>query len=153
MKKNMLFIAFIISLGIYSKEDNELPNVHFVFLGDVSYSMKSAYDNNELEGKSGKIYDLFEDITNRLSSENKRNVLVSGILFGTKKSKITDLVALTDLAKDVFNFSKIYEPKEKLINLLESYGAISIKNFMYKEGISPTELECNFFYNILKNDD
>ena len=153
MKTNiLLFISLIISLGLYSKEDNKSPNVRFVFLGDVSYSMKNAYNNNALEDKSGKIYDLFEDTTNRLSSENKRNVLVSGILFGTRKSKIADLVALTDLANNVFNFQKIYEPKKKLINLLESHGAIYIKNFMYKEGISPTESECNFFYNILEND-
>ena len=78
--------------------------------------MKDSYDNNELEGKSGKIYDLFEDITNRLSSKNNKNVLVSGILFGTKKGKIADLISLTDLANEEFNFPKIPDSKEKLIN-------------------------------------
>ena len=62
------------------------------------------------------------------------------------------MVSLTDLANNAFNFPKLYEAKEKLISLLESYGAVSIRNFMYKEGISPNEAECNFFYNILKND-
>ena len=115
MKINkLIFISFVIYYGIYFKEENQSPNIHIVFLGDVSYSMKDSYDNNELEGKSGKIYDLFEDITNRLSSKNNKNVLVSGILFGTKKGKIADLISLTDLANDEFNFPKIPDSKEKL---------------------------------------
>ena len=61
------------------------------------------------------------------------------------------MISLTDLASRSFNFPKFDNSKERLISLLESYGAISIKNFMYKD-ISPNEKECNFFYNILKDD-
>ena len=121
-------------------------------MADVSGSMKDPYNNNELQGKSGKIYDLFEDFTKKLSSKNKREIQVSGILFGTKKGDIADFISLTDLANENFNFPKIENAKEHLIALLESYGAITIKDFMYKEGISPNEKECNFFYNILKDD-
>ena len=114
--------------------------------------MKGTYNHNELEGKSGKIYDLFEDITNKLSSKNKNNVIVSGILFGTRRGEIADLVSITELASKDFNFPLINNSKEKLIRLLEKNGATNIKNFMYKEGRSPSEKECNFFYNILIND-
>ena len=88
-----------------------------------------------------------------MSSKNKREIQVSGILFGTKKGDIADFISLTDLANENFNFPKIENAKEKLIELLERYGAITIKDFMYKEGSSPDEKECNFFYNILKDDD
>ena len=140
-----------------SSNENEISNktlnIHFVFMGDVSYSMKDSYDNNELQGKSSKIYDLLENTTKKLSLKNNTNVQVSGILFGTKgKERIADFISLTDFTCNMFNFYKYYNPKERLIELLESHGAISIKNFMYKEGISPTEEECNFFYNILKDD-
>ena len=140
-----------------SSNENEISNntlnIHFVFMGDVSYSMKDSYDNNELQGKSSKIYDLLENTTKKLSLKNNTNVQVSGILFGTQgKERIADLISLTDFTCNMFNFYKYYNPKERLIELLESHGAISIKNFMYKEGISPTEEECNFFYNILKDD-
>ena len=88
-----------------------------------------------------------------MSSKNKREIQVSGILFGTKKGDIADFISLTDLANENFNFPEIENSKEKLIELLERYGAKHIKDFMYKEGTSPDEKECNFFYNILKDDD
>ena len=86
----MIFISINLCIGIYAKEsnysnDNDITKIHIVFMTDVSYSMKSSYDHNDLEGKSGKIYDLFEDITNQLSSKNKNNIQVSGILFGAKR--------------------------------------------------------------------
>ena len=62
---------------------NKTLNIHFVFMGDVSYSMKDSYDNNELQGKSSKIYYLLENTTKKLSLKNNTNVQVSGILFGT----------------------------------------------------------------------
>ena len=38
-----------------SSNENEISNktlnIHFVFMGDVSGSMKYSYDNNELQGK------------------------------------------------------------------------------------------------------
>ena len=34
-------------------------------MGDVSGSMKDSYDNNELQGKSSKIYDLLENTTKK----------------------------------------------------------------------------------------
>ena len=150
-KRTVIFISLILSLAIYTN-NNEISNIHFVFLADVSGSMEETYNNNELEIKSNKIYDLLENITEELSSKNSKNALVSGILFGTqKKGEIADLISLTDLASRSFNFPKVDNSKERLISLLESYGAISIKNFMYKD-ISPNEKECNFFYNILKDD-
>ena len=146
-KRTVIFISLILSLAIYTN-NNEISNIHFVFLADVSGSMEETYNNNELEIKSNKIYDLLENITEELSSKNSKNALVSGILFGTqKKGEIADLISLTDLASKSFNFPKFDNSKERLISLLESYGAISIKNFMYKD-ISPNEKECNFFYNI-----
>lgn len=150
-KRTVIFISLILSLAIYTN-NNEISNIHFVFLADVSGSMEETYNNNKLEIKSNKIYDLLENITEELSSKNSKNALVSGILFGTqKKGEIADLISLTDLASRSFNFPKFDNSKERLISLLESYGAISIKNFMYKD-ISPNEKECNFFYNILKDD-
>ena len=156
LKASIIFIVFTSYFAHAKAERNEnkIQNIHFVLMGDVSYSMKEAYDNNELHEKSGKIYDLLEDITKKLSSRNKRSVQVSGILFGTRRGGgIADLISLTDLVNEIFNFPKIYNAKEKLIELLESYGAISLKYFMDKEGVSPNEKECNFFYNILKDDD
>ena len=154
-KQNNLFLLTImifLSIGTKYESKDDIKSIHFLFLADVSGSMKESYDNNELEVKSGKIYDLFEDITNKLSSKNKNKLQVSGILFGTQKGEIADLISLTDLACQTFNFPKIYNAKESLINLLENHGAVTIKEFMYKEDISPTEEECNFFYNILKDD-
>ena len=136
-----------------NNDNEEISKIHFIFMADFSGSMRAPYNNNELQGNSDKIYDLFEDFTKKLSSKNKREIQVSGILFGTKKGDIADFISLTDLANENFNFPKIENSKEKLIALLERYGAISIKEFMYKEGTSPDEKECNFFYNILKDDD
>ena len=71
-----------------SSNENEISNktlnIHFVFMGDVSGSMKDSYDNNELQGKSSKIYDLLENSTKKLSLKNNTNVQVFGILFGTQ---------------------------------------------------------------------
>ena len=150
LKASIIFIVFTSYFAHAKAERNEnkIQNIHFVLMGDVSYSMKEAYDNNELYEKSGKIYDLLEDITKKLSSRNKRSVQVSGILFGARRGGgIADLISLTDLVNEIFNFPKIYNAKEKLIELLESYGAISLKYFMDKEGVSPNEKECNFYYN------
>lgn len=45
----------------YADNDNkEISKIHFLFMADVSGSMKDTYDNNELKEKSGEIYDLFE---------------------------------------------------------------------------------------------
>ena len=118
LKASIIFIVFT-SYFVHVKaerNENKIQNIHFVLMGDVSYSMKEAYDNNELHEKSGKIYDLMEDITKKLSSRNKRSVQVSGILFGTRRGgRIADLISLTDLVNEIFNFPKIYNAKEKLI--------------------------------------
>ena len=45
--------------------NEEISKIHFVFMADVSGSMKETYNKNELQGKSGKIYDLFEDFTKK----------------------------------------------------------------------------------------
>ena len=157
----VIFACFIgILLFLYinasreASEDNYLDkDIHFVFLADVSHSMKDAYENNNLKGKSSKIYELFEDITKDLSLKNNKNLQVSGILFGTKKEgQIADLLSLTHLANKVFNFEEFRNSKEKLIKLLEKFGAKYIRNYMNKES-SPNEKECNFFYNILKDDE
>lgn len=39
----------------YDDNNNEeISKIHFVFMADVSESMKDPYNNNELQGKSGK---------------------------------------------------------------------------------------------------
>ena len=58
MKASIIFIVFTSYFAHAKAERNEnkIQNIHFVLMGDVSYSMKEAYDNNELHEKSGKIY-------------------------------------------------------------------------------------------------
>lgn len=48
----------------------------------------------------------------KLSSKNKREIQVSGILFGTKKGKLADFISLTDLVMKYLILKKLKMQKK-----------------------------------------
>jgi hypothetical protein len=74
--------------------------------------MEEVYEDNTKKRKSSNIYNLFQGFTEDLSLKNTKSIEVSGILFGTLKGdQIADLIALTDLSNNVFNFKTIKNSK------------------------------------------
>ena len=65
---------------------NKTFNIHFVFVGDVSCSMKGTCDDNKFR-KSSKIFELLENTTKKLSLKNKTNVQAQGFFLEQKEQK------------------------------------------------------------------
>ena len=99
----------------------------------------------------------------KIIGKKQKNVFISSLLFGCRKSPISDFLSLIDFIIEnkslLKELSVQYANNEKeeyinyrrlLIRLLRNAGAYNIEKYMFRPE-SPSELECKIFYNILKD--